>query len=263
MKKKPSSDIKVKRLNNLINEFLEKDLTRDYLRNKPDEVESLKKIIEDNLWDGKIGPYDRNWDFESSECIEDISKQNKDEIDWILKEKIDRNINNIFHIYEVLKNFWEEFKTALFDFNNRITIDPLYTPPGYCSSDAINSGIAFDEAFLNLNKTPADHEIIFVNFYETGIKFFPLSTEAVRHLMDLIEIVKPQQFKQCADKGCGKVFILTSKHKREYCCSKCAARTIQRNKRTNSREKYNEYYRNYNKQTRSKIGQSNKGRNLL
>jgi hypothetical protein len=219
---------KTKRLAILIHEFLEREITDDYLKEHPEEIYRIKDMLEKNLWLGNIGPHDPDWQFESDECLMDVPELDADAIH---QDEIDTGAKIIVSFHEFLKKgFWEKFKAGMLAYNDRYGDDPLL------SENLIKVDLG---QYVNIHISFGD-----------GIYFFSSSLEAIRLLMDLIQGLKPEQFKKCADKDCGKFIFLTTKRRKEYCNVNCAARTGERKKREADRAAFNKYHRDYYKPKR-------------
>lgn len=215
---------KTKRLSILITEFLERDLTEAYLKEHWEEIYKIKDMLEKNLWLGNIGPHDPDWQFESDLYEEDAPELADD----IRQDNIDTGVETIVSLHEFLKKgFWKKFKTDVIAYN-----------------DAKGSNPLLSESFIKLEL--GQYAGIHASFGE-GIHFFSSSLEAIRRLTDLIQGLKPEQFKKCADKDCGKFIFLTTKHKKEYCSVNCAAKSGERKKRERDRAAFNKYHQDYYK----------------
>jgi hypothetical protein len=225
---------KTRRLGILITEFLEKDITEAYLKEHQEEIYNIKDILEKNLELGNISPHDPDWQFESDECEEDVPERSA----IIRQDNIDTGIKTIISFHQFLrKGFWEEFKENVLAYN-----------------DAKGSNPYLNERFIKFN--PGQDVTIQVTFPDK-INFFSSGIEAMRCLMNLIQGLKPEQFKKCADKNCGKLIFLTTEHKKDYCNIRCAARSIERKKREANKTAFNEYHKAWYKKNLMKGG--NKG----
>ncbi len=135
------------------------------------------------------------------------------------------SVDHILFLHSLLKRFWEEFKAIIFAQQVKNEKDfPLF----------------FNLRFFNE---------IGINFYctntDNSVHFYPTTLDSIRALQNLIEGTPIEFFKKCKDTTCGKCFIVTSDHKREFCIRKCAARNKQREEREERSEKFNKYHRNY------------------
>lgn len=66
-------------------------------------------------------------------------------------------------------------------------------------------------------------------------------------LWDLI-----MRLRKCKNKTCGKWFVLTSKHKKEFCNHHCAAKYTERMKREKKHQEFLDYHRDYRKKKKEK-----------
>lgn len=216
---------KTKRLSILIDEFLEREITEASLKEHPEEIYRLKDMLEKHLWLGNIGPHDPDWQFESDQCQSDVPDL---DADAIRQDEIDTGVKIIVSLHELLKKgFWEKFKAGVLAYNDRYGNDPL------ASDRFIKAKLG---QYVQIHACFGD-----------GINFFSSSLEAIRLLMGLIEGLKPEQFKKCADRDCGKFIFLTTKRKKDYCSVNCAARSGERKKREAYRAAFNKYHREYYK----------------
>ena len=222
---------KTRRLGILITEFLEKDITEACLKEHPEEIYILKDMLEKNLGLGNISPHDPNWQFESDECEEDMPER----ATIIRQDNINKGAETIVSFHQFLrKGVWEEFKENVLAYN-----------------DAKGSNPDLKERFIKFE--PGQDVTIQVTFPDK-INFFSSGIEAIRCLTDLIQGLKPEQFKKCADKNCGKLFLLTTGHERYYCDGKCAARSLERTKREKDKDAFNKYHKEWYKKNLMKGG---------
>jgi hypothetical protein len=219
---------KTKHVAVLIDEFLEREITEASLKEHPEEIYKIRDLLEKHLWMGNIGPHDPDWQFESDQCLMDVPELDADAIH---QDEIDMGAKIISSFHEFLKKgFWEKFKAGVLAYNDRYGDDPLLS-----------------ESFIKAEL--GQYVQIHISFGD-GIHFFSSSLEAIRLLMDLIQGLKPEQFKKCADKDCGKFIFLTTKHKKDYCSVNCAARCGERKKREADRAAFNKYHQEYYKNKR-------------
>jgi len=213
---------KTDRLSTLISEFLERDITWDCLKEKPEEIHMIKDILEKNLWEGIIDPNDPDWQFESDLCVQDMPER----AEYIRQKNIDTGVESILNLHRFLKKgFWREFKENLIAYNKENGNNPY-----------------LNERFIKFNP---GHDVIIHATFPDKIYFFSNSFEAIRSLMNLIAGFRPEQFKICADDSCGKLFLQASGHTRYYCSGRCASRSIERRKREENKSVFNEYHKAY------------------
>ena len=233
-KRKDSLKEKSLHLSKLIDQFLEREITEVSLKEHPEEMDRLKALLEENLWQGNIDPHDPDWQFESDQSIIDVPELGENALH---QNEIDTGAKIIASLHGLLKRgFWEKFKEAVLTYNAGQGNNPLLS-----------------ESFIKADL--GQYAQIHASFGD-GIHFFSSSLEAIRLLMGLIEGFKPGQFKRCADRGCGKFIFLTTNRKKDYCSVNCAARSGERKKREADRAAFNKYHQEYYKNKRMQGGEA-------
>lgn len=216
---------KIERLSNIVTGFLETDLNEHLLTSNPDLIDTTRILLEENLWMGNLDPHDPHWCFVSEvhDQAEDNPEITREEV---AAADIKEGADTILFYYSLLKGFWEKFKTKVF-----MTQDELASNPYYGWDSYLNLDIPRDmKQFCSFGKT--------VHFFRGGL-------DAIPALIDLLQDMPIEIFRKCKNPGCGKCFIVTSKHKREYCTRLCASKHEQQIKRQKDPAGFNQYYKNY------------------
>ena len=221
-KERDEKKARIEHLAILIDEFLEKDITEDDLTKHPEKIYRIQGILEEHLWQGTISPHDSDWQFESDYEIRDMPEQGA----FIQHDAIQTGAQSIVSLHRFLKTgFWEQFKEHVIAYNEGNDYDPLRS-----------------DTFIDVE---TDDSVRIHATFGDDIHFFSSSLAVLRLLMNLIEGMRPEQFRKCADEQCGKFFFLTTNRNRIYCSSRCAARSGERRKREADRAAFNEYHRQY------------------
>jgi hypothetical protein len=215
---------KTKLLVILVDRFLEEKFDQEKLMAlESKDADYLRESLELILFDEKIWN-DPNWKFISDLNMRWINEPDLASEEEVIQENARARAKSFLFLHNLLKRFWEEFKALIFS-------EQVQT--GKTSSSF------FDFKFF---------EEIKINFSvprESCVHFYPTTLDSIRALQNLIEGTPVEFFKKCKDTTCGKCFIVTSDHKREFCNRKCAARKKQREEREERSEKFKKYHRNY------------------
>ncbi|RLB35733.1 MAG: hypothetical protein DRH12_16430 [Deltaproteobacteria bacterium] len=218
---------KAKRLSVIVDEFLEVDIDRNKLSKDHEKTERLLNLLVDNLWEGKHSNTDFYWLYEDIPKSEIVSK-----------------------CYERLSEFWAQFKRNLFDHREKIL--PLRAKlKSKEKSENIDSKI--EEYSDNIN----DEQLYFISvkyhfekqitvtFENDEIHFVQLGKDVVDAFIELINGLPASIFKKCKYENCKRCFILTSRHKKEFCCRNCASKWHQKQVQKTDPEGYRAYHRDY------------------
>jgi len=183
-------------------------------------------LVEQNLWGGNISEFNANWVFTSE--LHEIAIDNPDYASPEEVSQADAKVGaeTLVYFHKLLKEgFWDGFKERVFIYQEHVNAPPS-TPGPYDELLAMDKGFYLAEAFFDLNLP--EKIKIFCTFEGGNIHFYPNPLESIRALHNLIEGVPVASFRKCRDKTCGKCFISTTHHKREFCNRLCAARHNQR-----------------------------------
>ena len=260
--RKPKEQVKgkAKHLAILIDEFLEKEIEREHLISKPDEIQRLKKLLEDELWQNNIDPNDPYWKFESDFAMDHSERYTDQELQ---SANIEEGIGTILYYHRLLKSFWDDFKKKIQAFHEvREEMEQIQT-----EWEAVEGIKTFDDwkgmrelQFDVMHRErgyPIEIKIPFKLDYETG-EFH--SEGALMTFMGLLENISIGNLKKCKNDRCGKWFVLTSKHKKEYCRQRCASNHYQAKFREEHPEEFKALHREfYNQNYKKKTPSSSKG----
>lgn len=243
MPEKSERKKKLMRLAILVNEFLERSVDIESLKKNPGETDRLRRILENNLWQGQIDPHDSDWSFESVEQDNALDSPELYTEGELIHENALQGVRSLMFFHDLLTSgFWKSFREEVR--HQQSMAGPIECPEGYFFGDVPVIRDAFFE--LSVPKTVR----LRGNFEGDQIHFYTSSIQAIPLLIDLIEGQPLDIFKFCKEKKCGRVFVLTSKHKREFCCANCASKNNQQAKRERDREGFNKYHREYYKRTK-------------
>jgi hypothetical protein len=208
---------KMRRLANVVG-FLERDIETDLSKN-PTEVWTLKELLEKNLWRNRISHYDYHWDFDSN--IKDEAEANPGRYtqEEVFNADTERGVKVIRYYHGLLKSFWDEFKEEMLRYSR-------------------------EESFLKVKVPENNFQINCIN-NRGSFSFFTSAVDAVPQFISLLAGAPADAFKRCKNPLCGKYFVLTSRHKRDFCARLCAATNVQRITREKDPEKFKEYHRRY------------------
>lgn len=216
---------RIKQLSKVVSGFLEADLDEQRLTSNPDLIEEIRVLLEGNLWMGNIDPYDPHWSFRSD--LHDVAEDNP-EIPWkeVREADLKEGAGTILFYHGLLKGFWDQFKTKVFMTQEERASQPFYGWDSYIKLDIPRDM----QQFCSFGKT--------VHFFRGGL-------DAIPALMSQLQEMPIDIFRKCKNPGCGKCFVITSKHQREYCNRNCASKHEQQIKRQADPAGFNQYYRNY------------------
>jgi hypothetical protein len=250
--------LKTRRVANLVERFLEEDLKEEELAQNPARIDELKALLEKDLWGKKISPYDPDWNFESELSDPDNpGLYGHEEID---ADMTSVGANTILFFHRLLKDgFWEKFKTEMMHFQYEVLPERKRIKDIEAAGAALKGieigpvkGEDFAEEYLDqvhmeresflLINLPAELNA-HCSFETEKVLFFRSGIDAIHALMGLFQGLPIEIFKKC--KECGRVFVLTSKHKREFCNQRCAARYGARQYREQCSDDYRTYHKDY------------------
>jgi len=234
---------KILRLAKLVSEFLEENFDQEKLATENEKITYLRRLVEQNLWGGNISEFNANWVFTSE--LHEIAIDNPDYASPEEVSQADAKVGaeTLVYFHKLLKEgFWDGFKERVFIYQEHVNAPPS-TPGPYDELLAMDKGFYLAEAFFDLNLP--EKIKIFCTFEGGNIHFYPNPLESIRALHNLIEGVPVASFRKCRDKTCGKCFISTTHHKREFCNRLCAARHNQRMLREADPEAYKQYHKAY------------------
>jgi hypothetical protein len=238
---------RIRSLSCLVERFLEEPLRENDLSAKPEMIGQLRNLLEKNLWQGHISREDPMWQFES-----DLYDPDNPELytpDEVRAADIEFGVKSILFYHDLLKKgFWEAFKEKILSFGerrNEIENMPTNNSGSFLAEYA---DMADDNLYLGERNTIClKTELIEIPYSLEGgeIYFFKSGIDAILALQNLVSGLPVDIFKKCKNDRCGRVFILTSGHKREFCKNLCANRYIQRMKREQDPEAYRKYHKAY------------------
>jgi hypothetical protein len=252
---------KARKLARLVSEFLEKELDRQALIDEPSKLFEVKSLLDECLWEETMYPYDPHFIFEY-----DIDEDNRDFYSPELNEESRRAdhaalTDGILIIQSNLRdNFWEPFKEKINAFRGVVQKPKNITqvkdepqneqskpinPEDYKVLDDYGYSPQRDGMHSYLNVSMPSQVKIYYTLENDVIQFFNNGINEIHALIELVKDLPVSIFRQCKDEACGRWFIVTSKHKREFCSRNCAARYNQRVFRESDREAHREYHRNY------------------
>jgi hypothetical protein len=238
---------RIRSLARLVEGFLEWDFREEDLLANPEMIGQLRQLLEDDLWQGDISREDLIWQFESD--LHDPDNPGLYTPDEVRKADIESGAKGILLYHDLLKNgFWEGFKEKVLSYQLRkgeIENKPAAT---YSTALAEYADMADDHLYLGgAGKISLRTEGIEIPFSLEGgeVDFFKSGIDAILALQRLIKGLSVDIFKKCKNETCGRVFILTSRHKRDYCTNLCANLHIQRMKREQDPEGYRKYHKGY------------------
>jgi len=200
---------------------------RDETKNK---IRRLARLVTDFLEHPVL-----NYNLDSPESIQSVIDLLEDTLETrrIVEYEDDQHVF-IFMMHHLLTQFWEEVKKAIFSEQKASEViegEPVHSPPNVTLEMAMPVTIRINASFRRT------------------IYFFDSCLDALKAFQNLMHGLPLEIFKKCP--GCERVFVLTSRHTREYCSQRCAARDNERKKRVNRPEEFLLYHENYR---RKKLG---------
>jgi len=217
---------KLERLSILTSEFLEKSFDHESLVKDRQEMERLRMVLLDNLWEGNINPDDPNWCPETNEEFATM----------------------IIYFHRLLTDgFWNNFKKEL-QYCEAIKI-PIVAPPGY-------EGLEGDpleniDAFIKV-QIPGDHMTVRFTRNNDKVEFKRDSVDAIPALLDLLQGLPKDNLRFCGNIECRKFIIKTTGKDRRFCNGKCQSKQYQREFRETSPEEHKKYHRVYYHQVKER-----------
>ena len=248
---KPSKEKTIKErirsLSRLVEGFLEETLREEDLTAKPEMIGQLRKLLEENLWQGDISREDPIWQFESDSYDPDNPELYTPE--EVRTADIYFGVKAILSYHDLLKKgFWEAFKEKILSCGERRSEIENRATTISGSALAEYADMADDKLYLGeRDKISLKTELIEIPYSLEGgeIYFFKSGIDAILALQNLVSGLPVDIFKKCKNDQCGRVFISSSGHKREFCKNLCANRYIQRMKREQDPEAYRKYHKAY------------------
>lgn len=245
----------------LVNGFVEIEITKGDLLSSPKKIDEYLELLKANL---PPGSRETDWSSEL-DCIwgHPDFDSNNEELESIY---IHKAADSILYIRGLLKSFWEGYKEKVQGFHKvHEEIRKIQTES--CDEkekrlrglDTLEEYQEYEERrFELIDREPRQlsEAKIPINFnYETG----RLSLEGtIMDFMDLLNEITAANIRKCKNEKCGKWFVLTSKHRREYCNQRCAARHQQAIFRKEEPKEFRQYHRDfynkYYKRTRTTKG---------
>jgi len=230
-----------KRLAQLVAGFLEEKLELETLKAAPEKIERLRRLLEENLWQGVIPQDDPYWQFSDDWFDPD----NPDLYDPELagREWADFGANSLIFFHNLLKNgVWEPFKAGILAHQQRLKAVEQWPQEGELAEltdliDRPSCSMVMGKIPLRL---PETMEISY-SLEEGDIHVFTASLSAVQTFLDLLNGLPVSIFGTCKAPDCGRWFIFTTRHTREFCSRNCAARYHQQEVRRTDPEGYKAY----------------------
>jgi len=216
--------MKLERLSILASEFLEKSFNHDSLASDREEMERLKNILQNNLWEGNINPDDPNW---CPETNEDFARM-------------------ILYFHRLLtEGFWNNFKKELQ--YCKVIKGPIVAPPEYegIESEALEN----IDAFIKIEIPKTQMTIRFVRNSDNLI-FMRDSVDAIPALLDLLQGLPLDNLRFCGNTACGKFIVKTTGRDLKFCPGTCQSVQYQRELREKFPEKHKKYHREYYQQVK-------------
>jgi hypothetical protein len=146
---------KMKRLSALI-DFLETDIEKE-LASNPKKVWDMKDLLEKNLWQSRINPYDYYWDFDSDVKNEADANPGRYSAKEMFDLDTEQGVKVILYFYGLLKAFWEDFKRKMlvdFDLTGGENFLDVKIPSGSFQVLCSNNGEAFSFSSNGVNAIP-------------------------------------------------------------------------------------------------------------
>ena len=232
----------------LINEFVEIKITKEDLLSSPEKVNEYRNLLETNL---PPGSYDSDWRIELDSIWGHPDFDSDDE--ELESMYIHKAAETILYIHELLRSFWGEYKEKVQTFHEVYKeIEKTQTEPDGKKEkrlrglDALEEYKEYEERrseLVNRESRQLRKAKVPINFdYETG-KLFLEGT--IMDFMGLLNEITAANIRKCKNDKCGKWFVLTSKHRREYCNQRCAARHLQAIFRKEEPEAFKKYHQKF------------------
>ena len=231
----------------LINGFMEIEITREGLLSHPERIDEYRKLLETNL---PPGSYDSDLRIELDSIWGHPDFDSDDE--ELESMYIHRTADTILYIHKLLKSFLGDYKEKVQAFHKvHDEIKEILTVSD--EEEERSRGLSALEEFKEneehrfeiINREPRHltKTKVPINFnYETG----RLHLEGtIMDFMRLLNEISAGNIRKCKNEKCGKWFVLTSKHKREYCRQLCASNHHQAKFRKERPEEFRALHRNF------------------
>jgi hypothetical protein len=232
----------------LVNGFVEIEITKGDLLSSPKKIDEYLELLKANLppgspetdWSSELDSIWGHPDFDS----------NNEELESIY---IHKAADTILYIHGLLKSFWEEYKEKVQAFHEVYEeIEKIQTEPDDEEEKSLRGLDALEEyqeyqerrfELINRESRQLRKAKVPINFdYETG----RLCLEGtIMDFMNLLNEITAANIRKCKNDKCGKWFGLTSKHRREYCNQRCAAKHLQAIFRKEEPEAFKKYHRKF------------------
>jgi len=218
---------KLERLSILTSEFLEKSFDHESLVKDREEMERLRMVLLDNLWEGNINPDDPNWYPETNEEFATM----------------------IIYFHRLLTDgFWNDFKKEL-QYCKAIK-GPIIAPPGY---EGLESEPPENiDAFIKV-QIPDIHMTVRFIRNSDKVEFMRDSVDAISALLDLLQGLPMDNLRFCGNTACEKFIVKTTGKNLKYCPgTTCQSVQYQREFRETSPEEHKKYHRVYYHQVKER-----------
>lgn len=222
---------RIKRLANLVDGFLSKEINREDLISNPEKIQDIERFLGENFYLPK------------DICDTDIQTR----------------IKFILCLHGLLKAFWEEFTVEMFteevygEYNPVISLYSLDGPMDIFWEEfekrMLSNYYDFDEKSIEVPKS--NLHVIFTEDDGT-VSFFSILVDVPRRFTYMLGRVPIRSFRKCDDPNCGKLFVIFAKPNRVYCSRKCAARHKQAKIRAEKPYEFKAYHREYYQKYRKK-----------
>jgi len=237
-----------RRLARLVSEFLEVPLRPADLQANPVKIAELKGLLEEALFQGNISELDPNWQFGADLDDPELFYGDKPLPPEIQEALTEEGVKTLVYFHNLLKTgFWDILKAELFSLQDQLrernngSAGSADGPLAEFASFQIPSFYYEKHGKITLAMSE-DLEIPYT-IEEGAIHFYHGAVNAIYALQNLISGLPIDIFKKC--RGCERVFIETSRHKRNFCSRLCAARHSQREARRTDPEGYKNYHKAY------------------
>jgi hypothetical protein len=216
---------KLERLSILTSQFLERSFSYELLVKDRQEMERLKMVLLDNLWDGNINPDDSNW------CPE-------------TNEEFARMI--IYFHRLLIEGFWNDFKKELL--YTKAIKGPVAVPPGYEGLES--EPLENVDAFIKI-EIPDTHMTVRFIRNSDKVEFMRDSVDAIPALLNLLQGLPLDNLRFCGNTECKKFIVKTTGKDLKFCPgTTCQSVQYQRKFRETFPEEHKKYHRDYYQQVK-------------
>lgn len=215
---------KLDRLSILTSKFLEKSISRESLVKDRTEMERLKMVLLDNLWEGNINPDDVNWCPETNEEFADM----------------------IIYFHRLLtEGFWNNFKKELL--YTKAIKGPVAVPAEYEGLES--EPLENIDAFIKIENPSTDMTVRLIRNSDK-VEFMRDSVDAIPALLNLLQGLPLDNLRFCGNRECLKFIVKTTGKERKFCNGICQSKQYQREFREISPEEHKKYHREYYQQVK-------------